>query len=291
MISDLARIGDKVTVHIPAENREWGYNPCPDGTKATILSFAEIHYGRLQTFGNKPGVYENTSWANILLETGKTHCEMTGRLRLINEKEEKRRLASLRRAHKKNPDLWPPSSKFIRDLPETKFWEGDIVKIPEMTHHLKGWSDEGTENFQVVSIDYNYIDQKTDYGLPYPFYVVSSSIGAGWSMSARESQMILVERGPVWKHYHNEPIEFKDISEEASFFSRLGHTDEVRNPDTQTYSWTKDEVLSAIRNDIAHGMSISGGLFGGGASVRAIRFRDEDLGKRIAKATLEGFKE
>ena len=35
MIDELMRIGDEVAITIPQENREWGYNPCPDGTKAS----------------------------------------------------------------------------------------------------------------------------------------------------------------------------------------------------------------------------------------------------------------
>lgn len=30
------KAGDRVTVHIPQDNREWGYNPCADGDVATV---------------------------------------------------------------------------------------------------------------------------------------------------------------------------------------------------------------------------------------------------------------
>lgn len=43
MIDELMRVGDEVAITIPQENREWGYNPCPDGTKAIILGFSEIY--------------------------------------------------------------------------------------------------------------------------------------------------------------------------------------------------------------------------------------------------------
>jgi len=57
MIDDTVRIGDEVIVTIPKENRDWGYNPCPDGTKATVLGFSETHHSRIDELGIKPGVY------------------------------------------------------------------------------------------------------------------------------------------------------------------------------------------------------------------------------------------
>ena len=59
MLGELMRIGDRVTVQIAKENREWGYNPCPDGAKAKVLGFSEIAYTRILNFGHKPGIYEN----------------------------------------------------------------------------------------------------------------------------------------------------------------------------------------------------------------------------------------
>ena len=55
------------------------------------------------------------------------------------------------------------------------------------------------------------------------------------------------------------------------------------------YSWTKEEVLEAIKNGTVHGFSVSSGFFGSGQIFNAQRFKDEELGKRVAKATLEGF--
>jgi len=290
MINDLINIGDKVIVTIEKDAREWGYNPCPDGTKAKVISFAEIDYGRLQTFGKKPGVYVNRSWVKICLEMGKEYLEWSGRLELSSQKEYKKRLAAFRRLQKENPDGWR-KDEFIRDLPETPFWEGDIVRVEEGIG--SGWNDrEDPTIFQITGIEYNCLGQRTDNGSEWPAYRVSDTISAGWHVSIRADQMKLIERGPVWKHYHNEPIQFESLAEEAQFFSRLGHTDEVRNPKTGLYRWwTKDEVLEAIREGIAHGFSMSNGLFGMEPSPYAITFRNEELGKRVAQATLEGFKD
>ena len=55
MIGELVKVGDEVAITIPEENRKWGYSPCLDGTKATVLGFSEIYYGRLGNFGFRPG--------------------------------------------------------------------------------------------------------------------------------------------------------------------------------------------------------------------------------------------
>ncbi len=292
MIDELARIGDEVVVIIPQENREWGYDPCPDGTKATIFGFSEIYYGRLGNLGYKPGVYVNRAWAKVRLENGHEYSECTGRLELTDKIEYERRLAEFRKYQQENPDNWR-SSEFLRDLPETPFWEGDFV-------HARGRSaitsvygqmppDRDPDVFQIIGIDYEFLAEKTQIGTKYPAYRISSELGAGWNTSTREDDMVLVERGPVWKFFHDEPITFGDIKEEAQFFDLLGHAKEVRNPANGLFEWTKEEVLDAIRNGVAHGFLVNGGFFGSGPHIQAKRFNNEDLGRRLALATIEGF--
>ncbi|NTV22525.1 MAG: hypothetical protein HGB03_03095 [Candidatus Yonathbacteria bacterium] len=294
MIDELTRIGDEVIITIPQENRECGYNPCPDGTKATILGFSEIHYGRLDNFGFKPGVYINRAWVNVQLPNGKEYFESSGRLELTNKDEYERRLSAFRKLQQEQPDNWR-SKEFLRNLPETPFWEGDFVRtcdrstVTDMYGEMLPNRDLDVFVFQIVRIDYRYLTEQTQVGTKYPAYNISSELGAGWYTSASEDDMVLIERGPVWKFFHNEPITFGNIKEEAQFFELLGHTEEIRNPVNGLYSWTQDEVLDAIRSGVAHGFSVSGGFFPGRPSIRAKRFKNEDLGRRVAQATLEGF--
>ncbi|MDA2922976.1 hypothetical protein MYX07_06970 [Patescibacteria group bacterium AH-259-L07] len=292
MIDELMRIGDEVVITIPRENRECGYNPCPDGTKATILGFSEIHYGRLGNLGLQPGVYVNRAWTNLRLEDGREHTEYTYRLELTDKDESNRRLAEFRKRQQENPDNWR-NKEFLRELPETPFWEGDFVRVRGRSAVTSVYSEMPPEHdpdvFQIIGIDYRYLTEKTQVGTKYPAYNISDKLGSGWHTSASEDDMVLVERGPVWKLYHDEPITFDDIKEEASFFESLGHTEEVRNPANGLYKWTKEEVLEAIQRGIIHGFSVSSGLFGSGPSISATRFRNEELGARVAQATLEGF--
>lgn len=233
MIDELMGIGDEVVITISRENREWGYNPCPDSTKATVLGFSEIHYGRLGNFGLKPGVYVNRAWVKLLLEDGREHTEWSGRLELTDKAEYERRLTEFRKRQKENPDNWY-SKEFLRELPETPFWEGDFVRVYGRSGLINIYSEMPPERdpdiFQIIRIDYHYLTERTQVGTKWPAYKISDKLGSGWHTSASEDDMMLVERGPVWKFYHDEPITFGNIKEEANFFESLGHTEEVRNP-------------------------------------------------------------
>lgn len=286
MIDKLMRVGDEVVITIEKASRKYGYRPCPNGTKAVILGFSEIYYGRLGSFGLKPGVYVNRAWVKLRLEDGREHTELDDRLELTDKAEYEQRLAVFRKHKQENPDNWR-SRELLRDLPETPFWEGDFVRVhgrSAVTSLLSEVTpDRDPDVRQIIGIDYHYLTERTQIGTKYPAYRISNKLGAGWGTSASEDDMVLVERGPVWKFYHDEPITFGDINEEAQFFELLGHTEEVRNPANGLYKWTKEEVLDAIRNGLVHGFS------GSGLLISAKRFKNEDLGRRVAQATLEGF--
>jgi len=292
MIGELVKVGDEVAITIPEENRKWGYSPCLDGTKATVLGFSEIYYGRLGNFGFRPGAYVNRSWIKLRLEDGREHMEFSSRLEFVDKAEYECRLAAFRGHQKENPDNWR-NREFLRELPETPFWEGDFVRVHGRSAVSVVYSEMPPERdpgfFQIIGIDYYNLDKMTQIGTRYPAYRISSKLSAGWETSASVDNMVLVERGPVWKFYHNEPITFDDIEEEAQFFEMLGHTEEVRNPANGLYSWTKEEVLDAIQKGLVHGFGMSSGFFGSKPSISAKRFRNEDLGRRVAQATLKGF--
>lgn len=282
MLGYLIKLGDKVVINIEKESRDWGYSPCPDGTKAKVIGFSEIHYGRTVNFGKEPGVYPNTSWVKLRMPDGTEHTEWDGRLTLIDNKEYKRRLDE----SKKVPYNQRVNRQKIRDLPDTPFWEGDFVTGYELT-------SRNIDPAVVNRIDFQYLDKKRDDGSPFPIYVISDKMNGGWTMSFNDEELSLVARGQIWKYYHNVPFSFVDLKEEAEFFKMLGKYDEVPSPVTNLYKWTKDEVLEAIQNGICDGFFMSNGLFGFSdkdeSRISAVRFHDRDLGKRIAAKTLEGF--
>ena len=275
MINQLIRVGDVVIITIEGESRAWGYNPCPDGTRATVLGFTEIHYGRLSGVGLPPGVYANRSWVKLRLDDGREHTEYHGRLALADAAEYERRLVAFRAHQQEHPD--DRGEEFLRELPETPFWEGDIVRVRM----------DGPEYYVVVHIDYANLAAATAQG-PHPAYRIRHHV-FGHELTVAADDVLLFERGRVWKFFHDEPITFRDLKEEAEFFDRLGHTDEVRNPASGLYAWAINEVLAAIRDGIAHGFTVSSGFFGTGPGISGKRFRNAELGARVAAATLAGF--
>lgn len=292
MNTDLLRIGDKVIVQIEKESRDWGYNPCPDGTVATVIGYSEVHYGRTSNFGKKPGAYENRCWVKLRREDGKEWTEFATRFTFADQEEYERRLAALHQQRQADPN-WKPDNHFLRELPETPFWEGDFVFVNGRTLRTDkyGVIDSGQDPylFQICRIDYDRLNTLTHQSTPYPAYQVSSGLTAGWCIPVSVEDLTLSERGPVWKFYHDEEITFVNLEEEARFADLIGNTDEVRNPANDLYKWSKDEVLMAISLGLVHGFSLSSGFFGNAKSIRAIRFQDEDLGKRVAAETLKGF--
>lgn len=254
------KVGDKVVIDVSQESSSWGaYPEVKNGEIGEVISFSEIHYGRTRAFGKKPGVYQNTCWPLVRMESG---LELT-----INSCYVKPLL----------PEEHPYNSgDFIRDLPETLFWEEDMVE------------DQSGEIYRIDSIDYAFINEKINDGSPWPFYTCAP-LGCSWTIQKTEASLKLIKRGNVWKHFHSEKLAFSSIEEEANFFKSLGLYDEVKNPANNLYSWNLQEILEAIKNDIVDGFSVGHMLFSDKVYHSAIRFHDRNLGKRVAEATLKGF--
>lgn len=252
-------IGDIVTINILDENWDWGYRPFKNqkGTKGIFKGYSEIFYGRTQSFGKKPGVYENKCWIKVEAE-GKieylSHCHIDGA---------------------KYED-----GNFLRELPETPFWEDDIVR-----------DIKTKKEFKVVRIEYkvNYEIANTGIACNLNIFVLSDDFGSGWEQGYRENELELVSRGKIWKYYHNEPIEFSDIKEEGNFYKRIGECEDVRNPATNNYVWTLEEVLQAIKDGIVDAFYMSSGIFGTKSRICAIKLKNEDVGNRLRKFTLENW--
>jgi hypothetical protein len=272
MRSDILVIGDIVTIEVAKENREWGYNPCPDGTIAEVLGFSEIAYGRLHNFGSKPGVYTNRHWVKLRAVTlpkdspVNTHPIGIHHIAGLADPEEAARRA-------KQPYM---DKEFLRELPETPFWESDVVMV------------EGEQRV-ITRIDYGSLASKTVHGSPYPAYEVSDSLDAGWHQSFPAESMTLVWRGPVWNLAHGIPVTFASVEEEAKLASKMGHTKEARNPASGNYGWTHEEVLAALQQGTVHGLSVGRSPFSGGMYENAILFDDAELGERVRQLTLKGF--
>jgi hypothetical protein len=285
MLGGVLQPGDEVILTIPQENREWGYNPFPDGTKAKFVRFSEMDYGWANQFGREPGIYENDSWAYFQLENGKQVCEYCGRAEMVDKEECLRRDAAMRdhRGH------FIHNGKKLRDLPETRFIEGDVVTSPSLLEHCSGFQDG-----EAIIAQVNYKDIGkfcTDGVTPIGLYSISPE-PRSWTQHVPhrdEVQLTLVHRGNVWKYRHGEDIVWKDDEEQAEFYNQLGLTTEIRNPSTDMYLWTKEEAVQALKDGIGDCICVGNGFFGSGPHTSVKRFNDRELGERIRKQTLVGF--
>ncbi|MES3004484.1 MAG: hypothetical protein V4690_00045 [Patescibacteria group bacterium] len=194
---------------------------------------------------------------------------------MVDREEERRRDAAMRSV---SGVLVIPEIR-LGDLPPTLFWEQDKVSVQMLGENI-------LETMTVGRIDYGNMYKRRMDGSPWPFYDLNYATGG--STAAEESWITLIERGNLWKLHHNEPLKFANLKEEADFFSEIGEVEEVRNPANELYSWRKNEVVEAIKTGLAHGFFVTDELFGVGHYVSAKRFKNEELGARVAKATLEG---
>lgn len=247
-------IGDNVVLNIPNDNWDWGYRPVEkqNGTIAKVLGFDKIHYSRINNFGNKPGVYVNRAW--VIVEVPNKEPFSISSCFVETEKPRKK-----------------IEKEFLRDLPETKFYEGDYVSTQEYP--------------EIMIVGVEFVKNNSEYYT----YRISDGFNSGWYTSVKEPEIELIKRGNIWKYYHNEFINFKNIEEEANFHKLLGLFIEVKNPNNNLYSWTKDEVLQAIKEGIVDGFSVEGNVLTNKSSIMAIKFNDKNLGNKLRNVMLKNF--
>jgi hypothetical protein len=259
------QIGDKVVVNVLKENRNWGYDPAPDGTIAVITAFSEMAWGHCNGCGMRPGIHENRQHLELKDEAGNKITTSTFHLDLHDSVDLTDR---------------DPQASFIRDLPDTDFWLGDVVSVNYLG---------GTFETKISNVDYNYIDQTRNDGSPYPIYEIKHEKGGLVKLSG--DSLTLIERGNIWKHYNDVDVavDWSCIQEEGRFFLSIGgNAVELRNPVEGCFSWSPKEALDAINNGIGHAI-FQGEYLPSKIDYRhnvgLWKFNDNELGARAAKFT------
>jgi hypothetical protein len=174
----------------------------------------------------------------------------------------------------------------IGDLPETNFWEGDILAPVDDFYHA---DNEGFLR-RVSSIQFDI--KKVDRG---QCYIIEWCDRQGeyakqGTMWLHDCNNRLVERGNLWKKYHGEPLTFRSLLEETSFAANTGQREEMRNPASGDYRWDfLTDIIAAIRDGIGDAFTGGQGIFGSGFHHSVYRFKDRDLGERVRAETLMGF--
>jgi hypothetical protein len=167
------------------------------------------------------------------------------------------------------------------DLPDTKFWELDIVSYEGRRHRIYrisyfGWGSQGVRGAGVHCYEMEGINEFGVYD-------------GGGSRTVEPEELQLLERGNVWREAHGESLVFGSLDEEVGFACNMGRAPEVRNPANNLYSWTLDEVIQAIKDDIVDGFTNGTALFSDKSRISARRFQDRELGERVRAETVKGF--
>lgn len=285
MLHEMLQVNDRVYMKMDPEARSWGREGVPDGTQGTVIGKERItrYYSRIGIDAPYHGVWEQDGVAIVKWDTGEEGPTDGYSIYLVDPIAD----AAARERHSNFMHLpyfeaqrIHRNAVRISDLPETPFYEYDVVQ-PGSHARL-----DDRELMRVRSIMYTWVTDKQ----PAMVYQVDGLDRQGnptWCTYLREYELELVERGNVYKHYHNQPLTFKDLREEAEFAALLQKRDELRNPKYGNYKWTKEDALEAIRTGVGDSMSL-GGLFGV-PSISVYRFHDRDLGERVRKETCKGF--
>lgn len=304
-LENVAFEGMKVIMKMDKESRGWGRQGPPNGTVGVLISRKRIQQYS-ENFGHdmyfrEPGIYEmDGPWLVKMDKPYPGNLEYQGILTdiYVGTGDFEVHPDDLKAYTKRADDLWYDpvirnktiswseqevilQNKIkVSDLPETKCWLLDTVILKED----RGYGDEEYK-FVVSNIDRYYdIDEQS-----YTITAYNDKGNSCFSTSVRDSGIKEIIRGNVWKYYHNEKLVFENLSEEAAFFKGMGQARDIRNPKDNLYSWTLEEFLEAVKNDLVDCMSNDFIPLTDKRSINAYRYTDRNLGERLRQATIKGF--
>lgn len=314
VLAKFLRIGDRVTLCMDPEVRSWGRNGPPDGTQGTVIGFHryDTYYSRVDAcFGKKPGKHIGNGapmvkWDGVELATPASAHD----LRWASNFEETKKA---RREDKVWNEAFETSVK-IGELPELPIWEWDVVTLVTTNVGANARNQRLIRNYGdlwfVENIDYDQIDEKRNDGVtPMPIYRCipfnnDDHERLGPSCSFDVTEVVLHQRGNVWKWFNGEreSITWRSLQDECAFHARvLNGRHELKNPHTNLYSFSIRQALGMLfegKGDVIQaGRSPFSGLFGGGRpqddkfNCNVYKFDDVDLGSRVRRETLNGFKD
>ncbi len=244
--------GTPVTICIEAVNRVWWQEAYRHGQRGIVQDYVKKYIPRIKNDGLNPGIYPDFE-------------------KLIVEFEGSRHIVPRIHIKELSSENYKPPRAQPEPLPDSKFWEGDQVKLCTTR-----------EPYVVTKIKYG--DEIT-YNLSKGIYT-----GDGCWATVLEDGLELIDRGPVWNFYHGKRLLFTDIVEEVRFHTLIGQY-QKRNLESR-YS-VHDRVFEAVRllsqgdidtfilNPEEDGISSC-------QKVTVFYFTNRVLGERVAEATRSG---
>jgi ribosomal protein L21E len=281
--------GDRVVMKMDPEARSWR-SGLPDGIQGTVVG--KLRYRRyanrygIDTYSfAQPGIYELDGVPQVKWDNGETATASSYDIDAVDVAKFKQRLetqwhAPMRTGEDRNK-LEHRLRNCVRlgDLPDAKFYELDRV-------HVKPFDSAGT----VKSVMYSWaLNDETGQFIDERGMCYHVELDRGGSTHVNDVDLELLMRGNMYNHVNGLPLEFVDIREEISWAKGLTQITEVRNPETQLYSWTKESALAAIQSGVGDCMTAGNGLFNTGWRVAVWKCKDSELGQRARLATMKSF--
>ncbi len=314
----LLQVDDKVRVRIdPFFPKPEGQYPV--GATGEIVGFGLKSICRTATFYHQPpGMYLEPEWPFVRFGTAVIRNIRSNSLELIDEAEYARRLE---RSQSENPRQQTLRGAFVSDLPDTEIWEGDIVR--PKPNYGRGKNDKPKklkkyglipglpDAYMVTYMSFHKPGEIIESLDEYPRF----SIGDRFLRTSKDGfldyDLELVERGNFWRRAHGEPLVFKDLAEESFWAWMVGEVEYVPAPPVPRKPWEKDyssswspdlqkeeaakwyderAALACVQDGNGHGLQTHRVLCEGlEIWHNVLRFKNEDLGRRVAEATANGF--
>jgi hypothetical protein len=302
MLEYILKAGDRVRMNMLADTRQWVPKTIPNGTLGTIIGKSRVEGIIVNRYpvsiDESEGIYSQdgvlfVKWDEYPegmdpddphhLKVQAVHLDAADSFfKEYNQRSEELWPVRLPNGEL-NPDFDMTKTRNaltnrVRtgDLPETPFWELDIVGYQNRRYRITHieyfrWGPDKEHCYSMEEIDDNGVYMRNG------------------SANVDPNHLVLLERGNLWRERHGEPVVFRNLEEEISFETGVGRARDLRNPKTKLYSWTKDEALQSLKDGIGHGFAVRNGLFGSGPYEMVVVFDNPDLAERVRRTTLAGF--
>lgn len=232
--------------------------------KRKFTRFGEVYYGRLDNPGCPPGKYDDPSVCYL----GKAKKPVPTSDLLVDNLFEK--------AKTLNPG-WQYidfSARFVEPLPETKFIEGDVVRVVDKSHPEFSLDLEDNQ-YTVFRIDY----AKAAAGQPV------YRLRAGKKLTdATNDQIIPAYQSisAIRLFYAGKDFKWRSLEDETEFHILIGNFDRVFNPVSMSYKWDDDSLPLALgaaeKDEVDADLVVNLG-----SSHQLVRLRDRTLAAELMK--------
>lgn len=269
------------------------------GREVTLVGFAVRAWPRTRARieGGRPGYYLDRSHAYVK-DRGTVRRVPTRLLRFPEAVWQER----LEQHRATIPALPEPEPEFVGELPDTGFWEGDLVTIKPLRYlpPLKkvpfGTFPEHPEAVMIAGARYQHFRDVVDHMGAEPTFSVTSHLSQIREGEYLTFQLNLVARGNLWREAHGEPLVFHDLAEEALFFlhqAKVVGEVRIRVNSSAELELASNQAREMIRLGRGHAFRWGWDLSGCGTDDSCViyEFQSAELGARLRTATLEqGFR-